>query len=325
MKYRRLGKTGFEISEVSLGTWQLGGKWGQPFNEAEAERILLSAYDAGVNFIDTADVYNNGMSEKAIGKFLRSKKDKIYVATKAGRRLSPHTASGYNESNIRRFVEDSLKNMGIDKIDLLQLHCPPTDVYYHPEVFGALDKLKAEGKIQHYGVSVQRVEEAIKATTYEGVSTVQIIFNMFRLRPCELFFPIAKKNDVGVIVRVPLASGLLTGKFDANTEFGKDDHRYFNREGKTFDKGETFSGVNYNVGLKAVDELKEVFPNLPESALRYILMFDEVSCVIPGASNADQATRNFAVSELAPISKDNMQKVREIYEKHIKDPVHYIW
>ena len=222
-------------------------------------------------------------------------------------------------------MHDSLKNIDIERIDLLQLHCPPTDVYYNPEVFGALDKLKTEGKIQHYGVSVGRVEEALKAMTYDGVATVQIIFNMFRLRPSELFFPQAKKNDVGIIVRVPLASGLLSGKFHSNTRFGKDDHRNFNRDGKAFDKGETFSGVDYDIGLRAVEELKREFLSLPESALKYILMYDEVSCVIPGASNADQALKNFAVSDMPSLSKAQMRKVREVYDKYIKYPVHYLW
>lgn len=325
MKYRRLGKTGFEISEVSLGTWQLGCRWGDPFDPKEAERILNRAIDAGINFIDTADVYNGGLSEEAIGRFLKTKKDRIYVATKAGRRLSPHNAAGYNEKNIRGFVEDSLKNMDLEKIDLLQLHCPPTDVYYNFEMFEALDKLKREGKILNYGVSVERVEEAMKAMTYEGVATVQIIFNMFRLRPAELFFPLAKQNDVGIIVRVPLASGLLTGKFDAGTKFTEGDHRNFNRDGKAFDKGETFSGVDYATGLAAVEELKKVFRDLPASALKYVLMYDAVSCVIPGASNAEQAEKNALVSMLPPLTSEQMEKVRDIYEKYIKRPVHYIW
>lgn len=325
MKYRILGKTGFQISEISLGTWQLGGVWGRAFNEAEADRILNSAYDAGVNFLDTADVYNDGLSEKAIGKFIKTKKDKIYVATKAGRRLDPHTASGYNDNNIRKFIEDSLKNIGVEKIDLVQLHCPPTDVYYKPEVFETLDKMKTEGKIQHYGVSVERVEEAIKAISYEGVATVQIIFNMFRLRPAEVFFPLAKKNNTGIIARVPLASGMLTGKFDANTKFGKDDHRFFNREGKAFDKGETFSGVDYTIALKAVKELEKEFDNLPESALKYILMYEEVSCIIPGASNVDQAAKNFIASEANPLSVEQTQRVKQIYDQYIKNPVHYLW
>lgn len=325
MKYRRLGKTGYNISEVSLGTWQLGSRWGEPFDWKEAEKTLNTAFEAGINFIDTADVYNGGLSEQAIGKFLKTKKDRIYVATKAGRKLSPHIASGYNAKNIRGFVEDSLKAMGIERIDLLQLHCPPTDVYYNPEMFRALDAMKAEGKIAHYGVSVERVEEAIKAITFEGVATVQIIFNMFRLRPTETFFPLAKQNDVGIIVRVPLASGLLTGKFSKDSTFGAQDHRNFNRDGAAFDKGETFSGVNYDTGLKAVEELKKVFPELPASALKFTLMYDAVSCVIPGASNATQAQRNAAVSDLPPLSAQQMEKVKEVYDKYIKDPVHYLW
>lgn len=325
MKYRKLGKTGFMVSEVSLGTWQLGCKWGDPFDPGEAERILHSAYETGVNFFDTADVYNGGLSEEAIGRFLKSRKDRIYVATKAGRRLSPHTAAGYNEKNLRGFVEDSLKNMGLETIDLLQLHCPPTDVYYDYRVFEALDKMKREGKIQHYGVSVERVEEAIKAMTFPGVATVQIIFNMFRLRPAEVFFPLAKQNGVGVIVRVPLASGMLTGKFGADTVFGEGDHRNFNREGKAFDKGETFSGVAYDTALAAVGELKKVFACLPASALRYILMYDAVSCVIPGASRAAQAAANAAASDLPPLTDAEMDKVRDIYDRYIRYPVHYLW
>jgi aryl-alcohol dehydrogenase-like predicted oxidoreductase len=325
MKYRKLGKTGYMVSEVSLGTWQLGTKWGDPFDWKEAERILGSAFDAGVNFIDTADVYNEGLSEAAIGKFLKTKKDRIYVATKAGRRLSPHTAEGYNEKNLRGFVEDSLRGMDIETIDLLQLHCPPTDVYYRTGAFEALDKLKREGKIRHYGVSVERAEEAIKAVSFEGVASVQIIFNMMRLRPAEVFFPLAKEKDVGVIVRVPLASGLLTGKFSASTKFGEGDHRNFNRDGKAFDKGETFSGVDYGTGLTAVEELKQSFPDLPAAALKFVLMYDAVSCVIPGASRTEQAVSNAAVSDLPPLTDGQMEKVCEVYEKYIKDPVHYLW
>jgi aryl-alcohol dehydrogenase-like predicted oxidoreductase len=325
MKYRRLGKTGYNISEVSLGTWQLGSRWGEPFDWKEAEKTLNIAFEAGINFFDTADVYNGGLSEQAIGKFLKTNKGRVYVATKAGRKLNPHVASGYNAKNIRGYVEDSLKNMGVERIDLLQLHCPPTDVFYNPEMFRALDAMKAEGKIAHYGVSVERIEEALKALTFEGVATVQIIFNMFRLRPTEVFFPLAKKNDVGIIVRVPLASGLLTGKFSAASTFGSGDHRNFNREGAAFDKGETFSGVNYDTGLAAVEELKKAFPDLPSSALKYTLMFDAVSCVIPGASSAEQAQRNAAVSDVPPLSAEQMNKVKEVYDKYIKDPVHYLW
>lgn len=325
MKYRILGSTGFKVSEVSLGTWQLSCRWGEPFNWKEAERILCTACEAGINFIDTADVYNGGLSEEAIGRFLKTRRDKIYVATKAGRRLSPHNAAGYNEKNIRGFVEDSLKNMDIETIDLLQLHCPPTDVYYNPEVFHAVDSMKREGKIAHYGVSVERVEEAIKALSFDGVETVQIIFNMFRLRPAEVFFPLARQKDVGIIVRVPLASGLLTGKFDANSKFGEGDHRNFNRDGKAFDKGETFSGVHYDTGLAAVAELKKHFPDLPAGALKYPLMYDAVSCVIPGASSAEQALKNAAVSDLPPLTKEQMAAVEDVYGKYIRNPVHYLW
>jgi len=328
MKYRKLGKTGFDISEVSLGTWQLGGRWGEPFNEDTAFEILDKSCKSGINFIDTADVYNGGLSEKAIGRFLKGKRERIYVATKCGRKLNPHVADGYNGSNIREFTETSLKNMDVDVIDLIQLHCPPTEVYYRMEAFEELDRLKDEGKILHYGVSVEKVEEAIKAIEFPGVATVQIIFNMFRQRPAELFFKEAAKRNVGIIVRVPLASGLLTGKFDRDTTFGKDDHRFYNRDGKYFDKGETFSGVEYEKGLLAVEELKNLFGGsqyLAVMALKWVLMFDEVSCVIPGASNVSQVEANNKVSEMPPLSQEQMEVVKEIYEKYVKLPVHYLW
>lgn len=327
MNYRMLGKTGYEISEVSLGTWQLGGKWGQPFSEKTADTILNEAYDRGVNFFDTADVYNDGLSEKAIGNFLKTKKDKVYVATKCGRQLNPHMASGYNKENITRFIEDSLTRLGVEAIDLIQLHCPPTDVYYNPEVFYALDDLKKQGKIVHYGVSVEKVEEAIKAIEFEGVATVQIIFNMFRQRPAELFFSQAKKKNVGLLARVPLASGMLSGKFGRDTKFEKDDHRSYNREGAAFDKGETFSGVEYNTGLYAVDKLKEVFgsEDLPLYALKWILMFNEVSCVIPGASRLEHVVMNVKASEIKELSSKEMHEVEKIYQAYIKKPVHYMW
>ncbi len=327
MKYRTLGKTGYEISEVSLGTWQLGGKWGQPFDDKTADGILNEAYDSGINFFDTADVYNDGLSEKAIGKFIKSKKDKIFVATKCGRRLNKQIASGYNEENIVGFVEDSLKRLGVEALDLIQLHCPPTDVYYMPEVFGILDDLKKQGKIRHYGVSVEKLEEALKAIEFEGVASVQIIFNMFRQRPNELFFKQAMKKNVGILARVPLASGLLSGKFTHDTKFDKNDHRNFNREGEAFDKGETFSGVDYETGLIAVDKLKEVFGkvSLPLVALKWILMFDEVSCVIPGASRLEHIKMNVKASEQKDLLPKEMHEVEKIYEKYIKDPVHYLW
>jgi aryl-alcohol dehydrogenase-like predicted oxidoreductase len=328
MNYRRLGKTGFEVSEVSLGTWQLGGKWGDDFSDKTAEEILNTAIDNGVNFIDTADGYNGGLSEKAIGRFLKKRSENIRVATKCGRRLNPHTAEGYNRENIRRFVEASLKNMDMEALDLIQLHCPPTEVYYKAEVFEALEELKAEGKILHYGVSVEKVEEALKAIEYPGLASVQIIFNMFRQKPAEEFFKAAKKRDVGIIVRVPLASGLLTGKMSKDTVFSQGDHRFFNRNGEAFDKGETFSGVNYELGLQAVEELKEVFgpkETLANIALRWILMFDEVSCIIPGASRADQVVSNIKASGIEALSQEEMNKVKEIYDKYIKNSVHHLW
>jgi len=270
MKYRTLGKTGFKVSEISLGTWQLGGRWGEKFSFNTAEEILNKAIEGGINFIDTADVYNEGQSEKAIGKFLKKVKERIYVATKAGRRLVPHNKEGYNRDNITRFVDDSLRNLDLEVIDLLQLHCPPAGVYSDPEVFGILDELVEKGKILNYGVSVEKVEEAIKAIEYPNVATVQIIYNMFRHKPAEEFFSKAKSKNVGIIVRVPLASGMLTGKFKKDTVFSEGDHRLYNREGQVFDKGETFSGVPYEVGLGAVEELKKIFPEgkLAEYALR---------------------------------------------------------
>ena len=327
MKYRKLGSTGYEISEVSLGTWQLGGKWGETYDEKTADTILNTAFDAGINFIDTADVYNAGMSEKSIGKFIKSKKDKIYVATKCGRQLNPHVAQGYNRENITGYIEESLTRMEVDALDLVQLHCPPTDVYYRLEAFDTLRELKKQGKIKHFGVSVEKVEEALKAIEFEGVESVQIIFNMFRQRPNELFFEQAKKRNVGILARVPLASGLLSGKFTRDTKFDEKDHRNFNRDGAAFDKGETFSGVDYETGLYAVEKLKGIFghENLPLYALKWILMHDEVSCVIPGASRAEHIGMNVDASEQPDLTETEMHEVKKVYEAYIKNPVHYLW
>lgn len=328
MKYRKLGKTGFSVSEISLGTWQVGGKWGDPFSHDNADQILNAAVDAGINFIDTADVYGDGESEKAVGRLVRSRSERIYVATKCGRRLQPHTNKAYQPKVLRAFVEDSLRNMGLETLDLIQLHCPPTDVFYRPEIFEEFDRLKEEGKIQHLGVSVEKVEEALKAIEFPNVTTVQIIFNMFRQRPAELFFTEALRRDVGVIVRVPLASGLLTGKFSADSTFSADDHRNFNRQGAAFDKGETFSGVDYETGLTAVDELRAVFPddtNLAPDALRWILTFDAVSCIIPGASKPDHLTSNLQAIDRPAPSAEQMAAVKKIYDERIKNPVHYLW
>lgn len=327
MKYRTLGKTGFKVSEISLGTWQLGGKWGEKFNPDTAEAILSKAVDKGVNFIDTADVYNESQSEKAIEKFLKKVEQRIYVATKAGRRLAPHTTEGYNKGNITKFIDDSLRNMDLEVIDLIQLHCPTTEVYYNPEVFGILDEIVEKGKILSYGVSVEKVKEALKAIEYPNVATVQIIYNMFRHKPTEKFFNKAKKRNVGIIVRVPLASGMLTGKFKKDTVFSKEDHRFFNSKGQVFDKGETFSGIPYEVGLEAVEELKRVFPEgkLAEYALRWILMNGDISCVIPGASRVSQVEDNMKASDLPPLTGEQMEKVKEIYQKYIKIYVNGLW
>lgn len=327
MKFRKLGKTDFNISEIALGTWQLGGKWGEPFDEKNASSILNKSIDAGVNFIDTADVYNNGLSENAIGKVLRSRTERVYVATKCGRWFQPHVAEAYQPASLKKCVENSLRNMNIECIDLIQLHCPPTEVYYRPEIFDLFNTLKQEGKILNFGVSVEKVEEALKAIEYDNVTTVQIIFNMFRQRPAELFFEQAKKKDIGIIARVPLASGLLTGKFSATSSFSIEDHRNFNINGAAFDKGETFSGIDYAIGLKAVDELKEIFENdnLTLLALKWILMFEQVSCVIPGASTPEQALSNLDALAVQQLSFEKMERVKAVYEKYIKTEVHYKW
>jgi aryl-alcohol dehydrogenase-like predicted oxidoreductase len=328
MRYRLLGKTGFSISEISLGTWQVGGKWGEPFSDANADAILDAAVDAGVNFIDTADVYGDGASEAAVGRLLRRRSERLFVATKCGRRLQPHTADAYQPAALRGFVEDSLRNMGLETLDLVQLHCPPTEVFYRPEIFELFDRLREEGKVQHLGVSVEKVEEGLKAIEYPNVATLQVIFNMFRQRPAELLFTEAKRREVGVIVRVPLASGLLTGKFGLQTQFAPDDHRNFNRDGAAFDKGETFAGVDYATGLAAVEELKALFPGrgeLAAAALRWVLMFDAVSCVIPGASRPEQLSNNVAAGELPALTDAHMTAVREVYDRRIRPLVHQLW
>jgi len=328
MKYRKLGKTGIKVSEISLGTWQVGGKWGSGFNDALAEQIINEAIDAGVNFIDTADVYEAGASEAAVGRVVKSRSEEVFVATKCGRQINPHLNEGYTTEVLRKYVEDSLKNTGLECLDLIQLHCPPTEVYYRPEIFELFDRLKDEGKIKNLGVSVEKIEEGLKAIEYSNVNTVQIIFNMFRQRPSELFFEQVKKKDIGVIVRVPLASGLLTGKFSSDSTFAKDDHRNFNREGAAFDKGETFGGVPFEIGLNAVNELKKVFPNtenLAPIALRWILDFPEVSCIIPGASKVEHLNSNIKAAELPPLTEKETVAVNDIYERHIKKHVHQLW
>ena len=327
MKYRKFGRTGWKISEISFGAWAIGGTWGT-VNDNESIASLHKALESGVNFFDTADVYGDGHSEKLLAKLRNESSENFYIVTKAGRRLEPHTAEGYNRENLNSFVDRSLKNLDTEAIDLLQLHCPPTQVYYMPEVFDILDEMVKAGKIQYYGVSVEKVEEALKAIEYPHVQSVQIIFNMFRQRPSELFFEQAKKHQVGILARVPLSSGMLTGKLKSNSKFEVDDHRNFNRHGEAFDRGETFSGVDYNTGLKAVDELKKICPegmSLTQFALRWILMFDGVSCAIPGAKRPDQASENISASDLPQLPEKIMEEVKYIYDKYIRENVHHYW
>ncbi|EKB50369.1 aldo/keto reductase [Cecembia lonarensis] len=328
MKFRKFGKTGWNISEVALGTWQVGGGWGGSFDENTAHKIIHSAIDNGINFIDTADVYDGGLSEKAVGKVVRERKEKIYVATKCGRQIQPHINEGYSPEVLRRYVESSLKNMGLETIDLIQLHCPPTPVYQRNEIFEEFEKLKAEGKIQAMGVSVELVDEAIAAMKYDIVSSIQIIFNMFRHKPAEQLFTHPNIENYGIIARVPLASGLLTGKLSTSSVFDPQDHRTFNRNGEAFDKGETFSGIDYQKGLQAVEELKEIFKgNEPLSAwaIRWILMFPQVSTVIPGASKVEQVSANLHAMELPTIGAEQMEAVRTVYEKYFKADIHHLW
>jgi len=328
LEYRDLGETGMRVSEVSLGTWAFGSEWGEVSDE-DSCAALNRAIDLGVNFLDTADVYGDGRSEKLIGRLLAERPgEEIFVATKAGRRLDPHAADGYNYENISRFVERSLRNLGVEAIDLLQLHCPPTDAYRQDETFEALDRLQEEGKLKNYGVSVEKVEEARMALDYSGVKTVQIIFNIFRQKPAEEIFPLAEERNVGIIARVPLASGLLSGKMTADREFAPDDHRNFNREGRAFDRGETFSGVPFEAGLYATEYLKDLIPKghtLAQLALRWILMHPAVSCAIPGAKRPDQVEDNVAAGEMPPLSPETMDTIEYVYDEYIRQEVHHQW
>jgi len=328
MKERKFGSTGRTVSEIGFGAWAIGGSWGD-VSEADARAALHAALDAGTSFIDTADVYGDGRSERIIAEVLKERGGaRPFVATKAGRRLSPHIGEGYTKEALAGFVERSLRNLGTERLDLLQLHCPPTEVFYRPEVFAALDELVAEGKLAHYGVSVEKVEEGLKAIEYPGVASVQIIYNIFRQRPAALFFREAQARGVAVIVRVPLASGLLTGKMSADTAFAADDHRAFNRNGEAFDKGETFAGVPYDLALELVEELRALVPEgvpMAQFALRWILMEDAVSVVIPGARTAAQAQGNAAASDLPPLPAEVMAALRELYRARIAPHVHQLW
>lgn len=320
------GSSGRTVSRIGLGTWQLGTRWGDPFNHDEAMKILETADQAGITFIDTADVYNGGKSEETIGEYIASNRDRFYITTKVGRRLNPHTAEMYTPEVIARYIDGSLSRLKTDSIDMVLLHCPPTPVFSRDDIFEELERQKAVGKIRGYGVSIEKVEEGLQAMNY-GISAMEVIFNMFRLKPLDELFPKAEEKKIGIIARVPLASGLLTGKFTKDTAFGPKDHRSYNREGKSFDKGETFSGVPYETGLAAVEELKKLFgtADLAPIALRWVLMHDAVSVVIPGASRASQVTDNVRASELPPLTEAQMNGVRDIYDRVLRELIHPQW
>jgi aryl-alcohol dehydrogenase-like predicted oxidoreductase len=327
MEYRSFGRTGWDLSAVGFGAWAIGGTWG-PVDDAESLGALHRALDCGVNFFDTADVYGDGRSERLLARLRRERREHFIVATKAGRRLNPHAAPGYTRENLTAFVERSLKNLETETLDLLQLHCPPTDVYYMPEVFGVLDDLQVAGKLRHFGVSVEKVEEGLKAIEYPGVQSVQIIYNMFRQRPAELFFAEAQRRRVGVLARLPLSSGLLADKFSRESVFADDDHRSFNRRGESFDRGETFSGLPFDVGLEAVEALRPLVPagqTMAQMALRWILMHPAVTCAIPGAKRSDQVDMNTSAAGLPPLSDTAMGEIRRIYTRMVRPHVHHVW
>lgn len=327
MQYRELGGTGWKVSTISFGAWAIGGTWGNVKDE-ESLAALNRALDLGVNFFDTADVYGDGRSEQLLAKLRRERSEPFHVATKAGRRLDPHVASGYTKENLTAFVERSLTNLEVETLDLLQLHCPPTEVFYMPEVFDVLDGLVKAGKLQYYGVSVEKVEEALKAIEYPNVQTVQIIFNMFRQRPLDLFFGEAQRRNIGIIARVPLSSGMLSGKMTRTGSFEEDDHRHFNRQGESFDRGETFSGLDYEIGLQAVDELRAHVPvgmTMTQMALRWILMSPAVTCAIPGAKRPSQVEENIHAADLPALPEETMTKAREIYDRLVRPQVHQYW
>jgi aryl-alcohol dehydrogenase-like predicted oxidoreductase len=327
MEYRELGRTGWKVSAISFGAWAIGGTWGSVKDE-ESLAALHRALDLGVNFFDTADVYGDGHSEKLLARLRKERSEPFHVATKAGRRLSPHTAGSYNRKNLTEFIERSLKNLNMEALELLQLHCPPTEVYYMPEVFGALDDLVSAGKLRFYGVSVEKVEEALKAIEYPNVQSVQIIFNIFRQRPMDLFFGEAQRRKVGILARVPLSSGMLTGKMNRASAFESDDHRQFNRQGESFDRGETFSGLDYEIGLQAVEELRALVPaglSMTQMALRWILMSPAVTCAIPGAKNPAQVDENVKAADGPALSQDLMKRIHAIYDRLVRPQVQHFW
>jgi aryl-alcohol dehydrogenase-like predicted oxidoreductase len=327
MEYRELGRTGWRVSSVSFGAWAIGSAWGR-VDDRDSLAALHRALDLGVNFFDTADVYGDGHSEQLLARLRRERREPFFVATKAGRRLNPHVADGYNRKNLTAFVERSLTNLETESLDLLQLHCPPPEVYYRPEVFAVLDDLKRAGKLKHYGVSVEKVEEALKAIEYEGVESVQIIFNIFRQRPADLFFGEAQRRRVGILARLPLSSGMLSGKLSRASKFDKDDHRSYNRHGEEFDRGETFSGLDYDAGLQAVEALRPMTPagaSMAQMALRWILMFPAVTCAIPGAKRAGQVEENASAADLPPLPEATMVAIRSLYDRDVRPLVHHYW
>jgi aryl-alcohol dehydrogenase-like predicted oxidoreductase len=327
MEYRELGRTGWRVSSVSFGAWAIGSAWGR-VDDRDSLAALHRALDLGVNFFDTADVYGDGRSEQLLARLRRERREPFFVATKAGRRLNPHVADGYNRKNLTAFVERSLTNLETESLDLLQLHCPPPEVYYRPEVFAVLDDLKRAGKLKHYGVSVEKVEEALKAIEYEGVESVQIIFNIFRQRPADLFFGEAQRRRVGILARLPLSSGMLSGKLSRASKFDKDDHRSYNRHGEEFDRGETFSGLDYDAGLQAVEALRPMTPagaSMAQMALRWILMFPAVTCAIPGAKRAGQVEENASAADLPPLPEATMVAIRSLYDRDVRPLVHHYW
>ena len=328
MDYRRLGRTDMEVSAIGFGAWAIGGNWGQVDDDTSLA-ALHAAVDEGVNFIDTADVYGDGRSERLVAQLKRERPgETIWVATKAGRRLPQQTCEGYSRENLSAWIDRSLQNLEMDTLDLLQLHCPPSALYRQADVFGILDDLVGAGKLRFYGVSVQTTDEAIDAMRYPGVQSIQIIFNMFRLKPAERVLPEAQAKQVGILARVPLASGLLTGKLRADTRFPPDDHRTYNREGQAFDKGETLSGVPYDVGLAAVERLRPLVPggaSMAQLALRWILMFEGVTCAIPGARTVQQAVDNTRAGTMPPLGAPVLKTVLEIYDEMIRPHVHANW
>jgi aryl-alcohol dehydrogenase-like predicted oxidoreductase len=327
MQYKTLGRTGYQVSTVSFGAWAIGGTWGR-LDDAEAMRCLHRALDLGINFFDTADVYGDGHSERLLARLRRERSEPFHIATKVGRRSNPHVRESYTRGNLTQYVERCLVNLGVPALDLVQLHCPPTDVYYMPEVFGVLDDLVAAGKVRFYGASVERVEEGLKALEYPGVQSLQVVFNILRQRPAELLFPRAAQRKVGILARLPLSSGMLTGKLSPDSRFDPDDHRAFNREGAAFDKGETFSGFDYARGLQVVEKLRALLPagmTLPELALRYIASFDAVTCSIPGARRVGQVEQNAAAGAQGPLDAALLAKLAQLYESDIKAYVHQLW